>query len=89
MDTKTRENAILQMQKKYSPSKLVSIDCTIRKLACTHYMYGKNMPLCIGKARGIRNILEIFYNAEVTFKYVWVVLEDFNNEPEGGWEHDN
>lgn len=89
MDTKTRENAILQMQKKYNPSKLVSIDCTIRELACTHYKWGKNMPLCVGKARGISEILRIFYNTEAPFNYVWIVLEDFNNEPGGGWKHDN
>ena len=89
MDTKTKENAILRMQKKYSPSELVSIDCLIRELACTHYKYGKNMPLCIGKARGIHNIMEIFYNTEATFEYVWIIFEDFNNEPGGGWKDDD
>ena len=58
----------------------VKTDCIIRTLATNHYKYG-GMPLCIGKTRGIRNILEDFYSINVSFKYVWNVLEAFHNEP--------
>ncbi len=88
MDTKVKENAILKEQKKYSPSQLVHIDSIIRMLAKDHYKYGKHMPLVYGKARGIQSILNIFYNTDVSVYYVWSVLEDFQNEPEGGWNND-
>lgn len=80
MNIEERNNAIRKMQSIYNPSDLVKINCLIRKHACDHYMYGY-MPLCIGKAQGIRDILEIFYHATVTLEYVWLVLEDFQNEP--------
>jgi hypothetical protein len=60
---------------------MVQIDSCIRKLAEEHYKYGAHMKLCIGKARGIRNILEYFYNAKVSLEYVWNVLEEYINEP--------
>jgi len=74
------EKAIRDAQKKYSPSQLVEIDSTIRQLATEHYKY-KHLPLCIGKTRGIVNVLKCFYSVDVGFYYVWDVLETFHNEP--------
>lgn len=65
----------------YTPTQLVIIDSRIRTIAENHYKYGKNMPLCMGKARGIRNILKYFYNVDVSFEYVWDILEEYVNEP--------
>ena len=73
------KNAILKAQEKYTPDQIVMINSTIRRLAKEHYKYGQ-MPLCIGKAKGIQNILGIFYNADVSLHYVWNVIEDFHHE---------
>lgn len=81
MDFKRRERAIMQMRKTYNPNRLVTIDSLIRRLAAEHPRYGKNMPLCIGKVRHIQNILEIFHGIKASFDYVWLVIEDFVNEP--------
>lgn len=66
----------------YHPHVLVQIYCTIRKLATEHYKYGKSMPLCFGKARGISEILRIFYDVDVSINDVWDVLKDFKEEYE-------
>lgn len=75
------ERAICNAKKAYTPTELVLIDSNIRRLAKEHYMYG-NMPLVYGKARGIRNILEVHYGVNVDIRYVWDVLEEMNNEPQ-------
>lgn len=73
---------ILAMQKKYTPSEICRIDCTIRRLAKEHYCYGENMPLVFGKARGIASILEAHYFVDVPVNYVWNVLSQMYNEPQ-------
>lgn len=50
------------------------IDAIIRHIARTHYMY-KDMPICHGKIRGIKEILKIFYMVEVSEGYVVDVLK--------------
>lgn len=81
MNIEERNNTIREMQSIYHPADIAKIGCLIRELADTHCMYGKHMRLCYGKACGIRDVLDIFYHATVTLEYVWLVLEDFQNEP--------
>lgn len=73
---------ILAMQKKYNRAELCSIDCRIRKLAKEHYRYGASMPLVIGKARGISEVLRMCYDIDVSVGYVWDVLSEMYNEPQ-------
>lgn len=73
---------VLVMQKKYSPAELCRIDCFIRKLAKEHYHYGANMPLVIGKARGISEVLRAHYNVDAPVYYVWDVLSEMCAEPQ-------
>lgn len=73
---------LLAMRKKYSPAELCSIDCRIRKLAKEHCRYGASMPLVIGKARGISEVLRMCYDIDVSFGYVWDVLSEMYNEPQ-------
>ena len=59
---------------KYSSDTLMKIDYMIKGIARTHYKC-KNMPLVVGKARTVQNVLRLYYNYEVPIKYVWDVLK--------------
>lgn len=84
-DTEGRRYAvheILAVQKKYTPSEVCRIDCTIRRLAKEHYCYGASMPLVFGKARGIADVLRSHYFVDVPIGYVWDVLSEMYDEPQ-------
>lgn len=78
----TAVHDILAMRKKYNPAELCKVDCLIRKLAKEHCRYGASMPLVIGKARGISEVLRMCYDIDASVGYVWDVLSEMYNEPQ-------
>lgn len=64
----------------YTTEQLEVINNKIKQLSKEHYRYGAKMPLVIGKARGIQNVLSIEYNVHVSIFYIWAILTGYRFE---------
>lgn len=74
------KTAYKQATEKYTTEQLEVINDKIKQLSKEHYRYGAKMPLVIGKARGIQNVLSIEHDVHVSIFYIWAILTGYQFE---------